>query len=108
MDPEIAAVAGPQLVVPLSNPRFALNAANARWGSLYDALYGTDVIAEADGCHRGNVYNPTRCDAVIRDAAQFLDRAIPLKNASHEDVTNYRIETTWRKAECISTLNDGN
>jgi len=108
VDPEIAAVAGPQLVVPLSNPRFALNAANARWGSLYDALYGTDVIAEADGCDRGsNAYNPTRGDAVIRDAAQFLDRAIPLKNASHADVTNYRIETIWRKAECIATLNDG-
>ena len=107
VDAEIAAVAGPQLVVPLNNARFALNAANARWGSLYDALYGADVIAESDGHDRGNAYNPRRGEAVIRYAAQFLDRAIPLKDASHAEVTSYRVATVWRKAECIATLNDG-
>ncbi len=91
VDAEIAEVAGPQLVVPVSNARFALNAANARWGSLYDALYGTDVISEEDGRERDGPYNPTRGCAVIRYAQDFLDRAIPLDGASHAEVADYGI-----------------
>jgi malate synthase len=89
VDAEIAEVAGPQLVVPVSNARFALNAANARWGSLYDALYGTDVISEDDGRERAGPYNPTRGCAVIRYAQGFLDQVLPLDGTSHADISDY-------------------
>jgi malate synthase len=107
VDPEIANIAGPQLVVPVNNKRFALNAANARWGSLYDALYGSNVISDDEGKSASAAYNPQRGNAVIQYATAFLDRAIPLNNASHSEVTHYTVETIWRKAECIATLLDG-
>ncbi len=107
VDPEIAQVAAPRLVVPVSNARFALNAANARWGSLYDALYGTDVIDSADGREAGSSYNPVRGEAVIQYAARFLDRSVPLAAGSHKDATQYRIDTANDKAVLSIALADG-
>ncbi len=91
VDDEIAHVAGPQLVVPVMNARFALNATNARWGSLYDALYGTDVIPEDGGAERAGAYNPVRGDRVIRWARTFLDAQFSLEGGSHADATAYAI-----------------
>ena len=91
VDVEIAITAGPQLVVPVMNARFALNAANARWGSLYDAFYGTDIIPESPGREKGTAYNPARGELVIERAAQELDAVVPLDGASHAQVTGYEI-----------------
>ena len=91
VDTEIALTAGPQLVVPVMNARYALNAANARWGSFYDALYGTDVIPETPGAEKGNGYNPGRGAKVIEYAASFLNETYPLSGAIHQDVSQYRI-----------------
>jgi len=108
VDPEIAEVAGPQLVVPVSNARFAINAANARWGSLFDSLYGTDVIPVDEGrSEPGAGYDPVRGAAVIQYATDFLDRTIPLIGASHAEVVSYSVAIPMRYAECFGVLSDG-
>ena len=103
VDPEIKTIAGPQLVVPVMNARFALNAANARWGSLYDALYGTDVISEDDGAQREGGYNSVRGDKVIAFAKNFLDETVPLEEGSFTNV----IEFNFVDGNLLMTLSDG-
>lgn len=103
VDPEIAAIAGPQLVVPVMNARYALNAANARWGSLYDALYGTDAISEADGAEKGEGYNPVRGAKVIAWVRDFLDQSAPLSGAGWKDAASFKVE----QAALFVTLTGG-
>ena len=99
VDPEISSIAGPQLVVPVMNARFALNAANARWGSLYDALYGTDMISEDNDASRAGSYNPIRGDKVIEFAKNFLDENFSLNSASYSDVISFAVEDGELKIE---------
>ncbi len=107
VDDEIARIAGPQLVVPVMNARYALNAANARWGSLYDALYGTDVLPEEPGREKGTRYNPARGELVVARAAEFLDQAAPLDGASHADVVAYGIGEGGGRRQLRAILRDG-
>ncbi len=103
VDPEVSRIAGPQLVVPVDNARYALNAANARWYSLYDALYGTDIILEVEGCKKTARYNPVRGQQVIRYVRDFLDQAVPLAVGSHSYAIRYKV----RSGKLIIVMGDG-
>jgi malate synthase len=103
VDPEMATMAGPQLVVPVMNARFALNAANARWGSLYDGLYGTDAISQEGGAEAGSSYNPVRGAKTIAFARNFLDEAAPLESGSHKNSAGYSVQN----GQLVIVLRDG-
>ncbi len=103
VDDEVAVIAGPQLVVPVDNARYALNAANARWYSLYDALYGTDIILEVQGCKKTAKYNPVRGQQVIAYARKFLDQAVPLAVGSHSYVVRYKVVS----GKLVAVMGDG-
>ena len=107
VDPEIAALAGPQLVVPVDNARYALNAANARWGSLFDALYGTDVVSEEGGAQKGEGYNPVRGAEVISRAMAFLDLTAGLERGSYAGVTRFTLAAVDGVQELVAVLADG-
>ena len=103
VDDEVGLIAGPQLVVPVDNPRYSLNAANARWYSLYDALYGTDIILEVQGCKKTAKYNPVRGRQVIAYVREFLDDAVPLAIGSHNYVTRYKVKS----GKLVAVMGDG-
>ncbi|MYL53861.1 malate synthase G [Pontibacillus yanchengensis] len=103
VDDEIATQSGPQLVVPVDNARYALNAANARWGSLYDALYGSDIISEENGCEKGDAYNPLRGYQVIDYSKELLDQVVPLQSGSHKDGVAYQV----KDENLVVTLSNG-
>ena len=107
VDPEISTLAGPQLVVPVMNARYALNAANARWGSLYDALYGTDAIAETDGAEKGTSYNPKRGEKVVAWARNFLDESAPLDGASWRDAKSFAVSGGKLAVSLLNGSNTG-
>ena len=108
VDPEIASIAGPQLVVPVDNARYALNATNARWGSLYDALYGTDVIGDADGAGHSGEYNPIRGNRVIAFTEQFLDEVVTLETGSYSDIRQFSLKSVEGKSHLYATLSNEN
>lgn len=107
VDPEVASIAGPQLVVPVDNARYALNAANARWGSLYDALYGTDLLSEEQGAHKGSGYNPVRGAKVVAFTQQFLDKHVPLQQGSYGDAVEFALVERTGRQELVATLKSG-